>query len=158
MSQCSKPKPDFFSEKPANITLTYFSPMFLFLCPPKMSETTKWSNTLKQFVSYCQRIVWVFDHFVVFWHFKGVQKWNNGLTIVKNHKINFQKFRASTFQFHCSENVWVWRFSVLYLPVFGPKTKIHGLPLHRNQLIQLHCKPINWFLKGGCPLIFWIRN
>ena len=31
---------------------------------PLCANPTKWSNTLKQFVGFCWRIIWVFEHFV----------------------------------------------------------------------------------------------
>ena len=31
---------------------------------PLSTNSTKWSDTFKQFVDFCRRIVWVFDHFM----------------------------------------------------------------------------------------------
>ena len=44
-----------------NITETEIN---AFRLNPLSADPTKWSNTLKQFVGFCWRIIWVFDHFV----------------------------------------------------------------------------------------------
>ena len=90
------------------------------------SKTTKWAKTLKHFLGYCRRIVWVCLTILWDWRLKG---WIN-----RNSYISYTiSWCHSTI--YCVKNVRIWKISGPYFPAFGLNTERYSVSLR----IQSEC-------------------
>ena len=132
--------------------ILYRSGYFLVLILNHLSANpTKWSNTLKQFVVCCQRIVWVW--FTILW--VGAQRINETFNVLpilklKNRKTSFRKsFLVSCLNFEIFISLlckiafnWISKSPVLlrwfYQAYLYPHSIMFHVCSHLAKVLQFH--------------------
>ena len=81
------------SPVPTQVVMKRFNPL--------SAKSTKWPNTLKQFVSYCRRIVWMCLTILWLWHLKVLMSQKNVFSKVASSKpVVLPQNRAPPNMFH----------------------------------------------------------